>query len=216
MSVSINMNLYDFHPVFKIILVGDAGVGKSSLIRKYTDNKFDEGYAYTIGVDFKIKEMIIPENKKKVKLQIWDTAGQECFRCITTSYYKRADGIILLYDVTNNETFKHIEDWLKEIQYNSKANIPLTIVGNKMDILNQNKRNEEMLLLKKFVKEKNNDKINFILTSVKINSNVQEIFHVLVQQIYKYQNDTKKDNCETSFVSLNMMEKENMKKFCCA
>lgn len=218
------MDGYDFTHVIKIILMGDAGVGKTSLIRKYTDNKFDEGYAYTIGIDFRVKEITL-SNKERIRLQIWDTAGQECFRSITASYYKRADGIILVYDVTNMKTFQNLEYWLKETQYyHSKSSVPLIIVGNKMDTLNENKQKEKILSLKKFVEEKNNDrnrennyKINFTFTSVKTDSNIKNIFSLLAEQIHNNNNNKYRNNdgnYKIRNVSLNAKEKENMK-FCC-
>jgi len=103
---------YDF--IFKILLIGDSGVGKSCLLLRFADDKYSESFISTIGVDFKIRTVNI--NGKVIKLQIWDTAGQERFRTITSSYYRGAHGIIVVYDVTDRGTFTSVKQWLQEIE----------------------------------------------------------------------------------------------------
>merc|ERR1719369_136578 len=98
---------------FKILLVGDSGVGKSCLLLRYTDDTYSESYTSTIGLDFMMKTVEV--DGKTCKLQIWDTAGQERFKTTTASFYRGAHGIIIVYDVTNNETFENIRQWLIEI-----------------------------------------------------------------------------------------------------
>jgi len=125
--------------VFKILLIGDAGVGKSSILLQFTDGYFNDNLQSTIGVDFKIKVMDAagPDGrKKKVKVTIWDTAGQERFRTLTSSYYRGAQGIILVYDVARKPTFDHLSDWLNEVEQFSMGggkDVIKLLVGNKID-----------------------------------------------------------------------------------
>merc|ERR1711990_311811 len=102
--------------LFKLLVIGDAGVGKSAILVRFSDNVFTDSYINTIGVDFKIRTVEV--NGEKVKLQIWDTAGQERFRTITSTYYRGTNGIIVVYDVTEPETFHNVRRWLSEISEN--------------------------------------------------------------------------------------------------
>ncbi|XP_010243197.1 PREDICTED: ras-related protein RABC2a isoform X1 [Nelumbo nucifera] len=123
-------NNYDYS--FKILLIGDSGVGKSSLLVSFISNHVND-LSPTIGVDFKIKMLTI--DGKRLKLTIWDTAGQEKFRTLTSSYYRGAQGIILVYDVTRRETFTNLSDvWKKEIElYSTNQDCIKVLVGNKVD-----------------------------------------------------------------------------------
>jgi len=124
---------YDTDYLFKIVVIGDSGVGKSCLISQYVTGTFHSTYISTIGVDFFIKEKMF--NDKRIKLQIWDTAGQERFRTITYSYYRNADGIMLVYDVTNAETITNIDYWLGEINKYVSTDTPIILVANKIDLV---------------------------------------------------------------------------------
>mmetsp|Transcript_57771 Transcript_57771/g.118226 ORF Transcript_57771/g.118226 Transcript_57771/m.118226 type:complete len:211 (+) Transcript_57771:63-695(+) len=125
--------------VFKILLIGDAGVGKSSMLLQFTDGYFNENLQSTIGVDFKVKVMDAtgPDGRpKRVKVTIWDTAGQERFRTLTSSYYRGAQGIILVYDVARKETFDSLSMWLQEVEQFSMGGgkeVVKLLVGNKID-----------------------------------------------------------------------------------
>ena len=103
-----------FDHIFKLLLIGDAGVGKSSILLRFTDDAFEEHLASTIGVDFKVKTVTM--RGKTLKLTIWDTAGQERFRTLTSSYYRGCHGIILVFDVTDRSSFEHVRMWLDEIE----------------------------------------------------------------------------------------------------
>merc|ERR1711997_141721 len=107
------------------------GTGKSSLLQRFADDMFTENYITTIGVDFRFKT--IPVEKKTIKLQIWDTAGQERFRTITSAYYRGADGIILVYDITDRESFSHVNDWLNEVNRYVNESTCKILIGNKCD-----------------------------------------------------------------------------------
>lgn len=125
--------------VFKILLIGDAGVGKSSVLVRFTEKSFSDNCQSTIGVDFKVKLMDVagPDGRpKRVKVTIWDTAGQERFRTLTSSYYRGAQGIILVYDVARKETFDSLSMWLQEVEQFSMGGgkeVVKLLVGNKID-----------------------------------------------------------------------------------
>ncbi|CAE7278129.1 YPT1 [Symbiodinium natans] len=122
----------DYDHLFKLVLIGDSGTGKSCLLLRFADDAFTDSYITTIGVDFRFKT--IPVEQKTVKLQIWDTAGQERFRTITSAYYRGADGIILVYDICDRESFAHVEDWLNEVNRYVNASTSKILLGNKCDL----------------------------------------------------------------------------------
>jgi Ras-related protein Rab-1A len=125
----------EYDHLFKLVLIGDSGVGKSCLLLRFADFSFQESYISTIGVDFRFRTVDIGD--KKVKLQIWDTAGQERFRTITSAYYRGADGIIMVYDVTNVESFENVKNWLKEVEDHASEDTCKLMIGNKNDCTNK-------------------------------------------------------------------------------
>ena len=166
---------YDY--LFKLIIVGDSGVRKTNFLLRFTDDSFTANHLTTIGIDFKIK--IINLEGKLIKLQIWDTAGQERFRTITKTYYKGAHGIILTYDVTDQNSFKNIRNWIKQIEANAQTNVCKVLVGNKCDKPDRVVTEEEG---KKLAED---FKMSFFETSAKTNQNVNEVFNFLTQEILK-------------------------------
>lgn len=122
----------DYDILVKIVVVGDSGVGKTCLLHRFTDNRFDDAYISTIGVDFAIKTMEL--NGKRAKLQVWDTAGQERFRNICSSYYRGANLLLLVFDVCEMESFLHVERWLDEIHMYVSEDVPVMLVANKVDL----------------------------------------------------------------------------------
>ena len=130
------MNTKDNKYVFKIIIIGDTGSGKSSLLLRYTRDIFNSYYEPTIGVDFGTKQVNIPNNGEHipVKLQIWDTAGQERFNTITKSYYRNTCGVIIVFDLTNLESFYSIPKWITNVENNCNSTIQVILIGNKADL----------------------------------------------------------------------------------
>ena len=167
-------NDYDF--LFKLLLIGNSAVGKSSLLLRFSDNIFNESFLPTIGVDFKIRTFDL--SSKTVKLQIWDTAGQERFKTITSSYYKGAHGIILTYDITDKQSFKDIENWLTEVEKFANENVIKLLVGNKSDL--ESSRQVKFEEGKEFADSLG---IQFIETSAKNSSNVEKAFFTLANEI---------------------------------
>jgi len=128
----------DYDYLFKLLIIGDAGVGKSSLLLRFADNTFTSAYINTIGVDFKIRTVKL--DGITIKLQIWDTAGQERFRTITATYYRGTHGVIVVYDVTDKESFENVRRWMNEIDNNCDTNqnaVNRVLVGNKCDMQNE-------------------------------------------------------------------------------
>ncbi|EDQ88622.1 uncharacterized protein MONBRDRAFT_37450 [Monosiga brevicollis MX1] len=165
---------YDY--LFKLLLIGDSGVGKSCLLLRFADDTYSETYISTIGVDFKIRTIEL--EGKTIKLQIWDTAGQERFRTITSSYYRGAHGIIVVYDVTDKESFDNVKQWLTEIERYACENVNKLLVGNKSDL--QSKKQVDYTTAKAFADERG---IPFLETSAKSATNVEQAFMTMASEI---------------------------------
>lgn len=161
----------------KLLIIGESGVGKSSLLLRFTDDLFDPQQAATIGVDFKVKTLTV-EGGNKAKLAIWDTAGQERFRTLTPSYYRGAQGAILVYDVSSRETFSKLNVWLNELEtFANKPDIVKMLIGNKCDKQDREVTKEEGL---KFARKHS---MLFIEASAKTKEGVEMAFEELVQKI---------------------------------
>ncbi|KAI4464719.1 hypothetical protein MML48_3g00012075 [Holotrichia oblita] len=166
----------DILTTLKILIIGESGVGKSSLLLRFTEDNFDPEQTLTIGVDFKTKRLSVDGNT--VKLAIWDTAGQERFRTLTPSYYRDAQGAILVYDVSNYNTFSKLETWLNELEiYSTKRNIIKMVVGNKIDVEQREVTREQGL---QFARR---HQTLFIEASAKTRDGVQSAFEELVHKI---------------------------------
>ncbi|KAJ8495006.1 hypothetical protein ONZ51_g1953 [Trametes cubensis] len=168
---------YDY--LFKLLLIGDSGVGKSCLLLRFAEDAFTDSYLSTIGVDFKIRTIEL--DGKTVKLQIWDTAGQERFRTIAAAYYRGAHGIIMVYDVTEmgkSQTFTNVKGWLQEIEKYASETVKKLIIGNKSDLVER--KVVEYSLAKEFADSLS---IPFIETSAKNSTNVEEAFTLMAKTI---------------------------------
>ncbi|SMN18567.1 similar to Saccharomyces cerevisiae YFL038C YPT1 Rab family GTPase, involved in the ER-to-Golgi step of the secretory pathway [Maudiozyma saulgeensis] len=165
---------YDY--LFKLLLIGNSGVGKSCLLLRFSDDTYSNDYISTIGVDFKIKTVEL--EGKTVKLQIWDTAGQERFRTITSSYYRGSHGIIIVYDITDQESFNGVKMWLQEIDRYATSTVLKLLVGNKCDLTD--KRIVEFDIAKEFADANN---MPFLETSALDSTNVEEAFLTMAKQI---------------------------------
>jgi Ras-related protein Rab-1A len=166
----------DYDYLFKILLIGNSGVGKSSLLLRFADDTFTDNFMPTIGVDFKIRTLEV--DGRTIKLQIWDTAGQERFKTITSSYYKGAHGIIVVYDITDKESFKNIDTWMNEVEKHASDNVSRILVGNKcdMDESRQVSTDEGKELADQY-------NIRFMETSAKESANVEEAFTLMTKEI---------------------------------
>lgn len=194
----------DYDYLFKILLVGDSGVGKSSILLRYTDDEYKPEYISTIGVDFKIRSLSYGD--KTIKLQLWDTAGQERFQMITSSYYRGAHGIIIVYDITCKESFKNIKNWLHQINQYANEKVLKIIVGNKSDL--QDKRVVEKKEVEEFCKENN---IYHIETSAKNSNNIKDIFLYLCEKLRKKTIEPNNNN-----IKILSGSKVNKEKSCCS
>lgn len=165
---------YDY--LFKLLLIGDSGVGKTCVLFRFSEDAFNSTFISTIGIDFKIRTIEL--DGKKIKLQIWDTAGQERFRTITTAYYRGAMGIMLVYDITNEKSFENIRNWIRNIEEHASQDVEKMVLGNKCDMNDRrmvSKERGEKLAIEHGIK--------FMETSAKASINVEEAFFTLARDI---------------------------------
>ena len=171
---------------FKIALLGDSTVGKTSIIKRLINNDFKENQLSTIGTEQNTKTIKLNENSEEeilCTLQIFDTAGQEKFRSITPNYIKNADGIVLVFDLTNSSSFENIKYWIKQIHNNKKyENLPFIIVGNKYDL------KDEIVVQEDKIKFNGKNSENFFYCSAKDNYNVYEIFETISKKMVEQDN----------------------------
>jgi Ras-related protein Rab-8A len=160
----------------KLLMIGDSGVGKTCLLLRYANDSFSPTFITTIGIDFKIKNIEIDD--KRVKLQIWDTAGQERFRTITTSYFRGAQGIVLVYDVTDRRSFESIRNWISQIQQHADVHVNKILVGNKCDMLD-----EKVVSTEEGQKLATEFGMEFWETSAKNDVNVEQSFSDIAKSV---------------------------------
>lgn len=197
---------YDF--IIKILLIGDSGVGKSCLLLRFADDTFTNSYISTIGVDFKIRTMEI--DGKIVKLQIWDTAGQERFRTITSSYYRGAHGVMIVYDVTDPVSFNNVQIWLQEIGRYASESVCKILVGNKCDLVEKKKVTTDEATV--FAR---NTEMKFYEASARNSTNVEQAFIVMAREILSnmYARDQSRQPLQKKNITISTGKKKGKK--CC-
>jgi Ras-related protein Rab-1A len=168
----------DYDHLFKLVLIGDSNAGKSSLLLRFADDTFSDSYITTIGVDFRFKTIKV--DRKTIKLQIWDTAGQERFRTITSAYYRGADGIVLIYDVTDRDSFNHVDDWLAEVNRYVGDGTCKVLIGNKCDM-----DGERQVSSEEGRKKAEELGMAFVETSAKASTNVEVAFQTTSAELVK-------------------------------
>ena len=193
-----------FDVKYKIMVLGESKVGKTSLIKRYTKDQFGGVYLTTVGMDFQDK--IIEIEDKKVRLQVWDTAGQERFRNVTKSYFQSSQGLLVVYDITDKESFDKIKFWIENIKNNAPENAKLILVGNKCDLANERK-----VTIEDGENKARNYNIKFFESSAKDGTNVNELFFYLANEIYQNDKTKEKDNKKT----MQLDSKKKEKKGCC-
>ena len=198
--------------IIKLLLLGDTAVGKTSILLKYINDTFDQSVISTIGVDYMDKT--IDYDKYKIKLQIWDTSGQERFRSITRNFYRNADGVMVVFDLTKKVTYDHVKVWLSEA-YEHNEDITTILIGNKLDLVNERDVSKEIA-----VNFANNNKLKYLETSAKNGTNIKESFNTIIDLLLKGKTEQEIINDYTkhdSNLSIESDDKETKKKkkSCC-
>ena len=195
--------------LFKLLLIGDSGVGKSCLLLRFADDTYTDTHIATIGVDFKIKTVQI--DGKNVKLQIWDTAGQERFRTITSSYYRGAHGIIVVYSVIDLQTFQNVRQWLQEIERYASDTVIKLLIGNKSDL-----EDERAVTLEQGQELANSLNVSFMEASAKMSMNVDELFIKIATDIMKNLQPAQPKQTEQADIKKGGKESKSGKKGFCS
>ncbi len=168
----------EYDMMFKILLLGDSGVGKSSLLLRYTKNQFTTDMRSTIGVEFGVK--FIKVDNLQLKIQIWDTAGMERYRSLTSAYYKGAKGVIIVYDICRKKSFENIDKWIDDFKSKADEDAVILLIGNKSDL-----KDKREVATDEGTSKSQKNKLAFMETSAKNNENVHKAFLTLFQEIIK-------------------------------
>ena len=166
----------DFDYTIKILVVGDSTVGKTNFIRMFIENKFNQNYMTTSGIDLKTSSIEI--KNKKIRVQLWDTAGQEKYKAITKNLFLKVQAALIVYDITNEETFNNLKTWVRSIKEECGKQIQMLIIGNKNDL------NEERVVDKNIAMEyAKEEKIDYLETSSKTGDNIQKAITLLCEKV---------------------------------
>ena len=198
----------DFEFLIKLVVIGDSGVGKTNFIFKFTEGKFSPIHVATVGFDHKSKIINLSNTKKKVKLQIWDTAGQERYMSVNRNIFHKVQGIILMYDITDRDTYENISKWLELIRQNV-PNKPMILVGNKLDLAN-----EKRIVSKEEVEKIAEDNhIECFEGSGYSGDNVDKIFSAIAEKVYKYLIEERNEEKDSNYIKIT--SSNNKKRKCC-
>jgi small GTP-binding protein len=168
-----NLEIFEF----KVILIGESGVGKTSIMLKFITNEFKATCQSTLGIEFKVKDVIV-DNTAGAKLRIWDTCGQERFRAITRQYFKNSDGVLLVFDLTSQDTVKKLNNWLNDVSEHVNEDCVIFVVGNKMDVKTRDISISE--LAKGFANDK---KLNYYEVSARTGNGITNLFEKLAKKL---------------------------------
>ena len=189
-DVSIERTIYKF----KVILLGESSVGKTSILNRFVGNKFTETYKCTVGVEFKMKSILL-DPYTSAELKIWDTCGEEKFQSVTRQYYNDTNGIVLLYDLSNKNTFNSLNKWLKEIRNYAPKNTVIIIVGNKVDLERKVSHDDAITFA-------NNENISYLEVSAKNGINIELIFEKLCKEMVIKKKEIIEENSESNKIEL--------------
>ena len=196
----------DFEVLIKLMIIGDSSVGKTNFIFRFTEGRFSTFHVATVGFDYKSRIIKLPSNKKKVKLQIWDTAGQERYMALNKNLFQKVQGIILMYDLTNRDSFENLNGWLNLVTQNVSNKI-IMLVGNKLDLAEEKRivtETEGMMLAQE-------NKILFSEASGSSGENVDKVFTDISEKIYSSIMEEKNDKNDNFVIS---KDKKKGKKCC--
>jgi Ras-related protein Rab-1A len=196
------MSLYDC--LFKILIVGDINTGKTSILDQFANSHFDGSYISTVGIDFNVKIISVNESTC-VKLQVWDTCGQERFRSLTRSYYRDTDAIIIVYDITSRRSFENAKVWIKEVEQYVDSSVLPVLVGNKSDLFP-----DRQIQYFEGYKLANEKFMEFYETSAKYDNNIETLFKFIATKLYEDGKHGKKNE-----IPLIDVTKKKKKRLCC-
>ena len=200
----------DFEFLIKLVVIGDSGVGKTNFIFQFTEGRFSSVHVTTVGFDYKSKIIKLPNKKKVIKLQVWDTAGQERYMALNKNLFQKVQGIILMYDLTNRDSFEHVQSWLNLIKKNV-SNKTVMLVANKLDLAEE----------KRIVTEEEGEDIGkkndmlFFEGSGASGENVDKIFTKMAEEVYTKLIDERSEKGEYENKNLKLDKNKSEKKKCC-
>ena len=194
----------EYEYLIKILIVGDSTVGKTNFIKKYVENKFNESYFASTGIDLITTSIKI--EGKSFKIQIWDTAGQEKYRAMTKNLFLKTQGIVIIFDISNETSFINLKSWMNDIKEECSADIPMILVGNKLDLEDKRVIDKERAM--EFAKNK---KLEYIETSSKTGENINKALSLIIEKIYRRADS----NSNFSFTLDDGTVKKKSKKMCC-
>ncbi|XP_061604056.1 RAB3D, member RAS oncogene family, b isoform X1 [Phyllopteryx taeniolatus] len=199
----------NFDYMFKLLIIGNSSVGKTSFLFRYADDSFTSAFVSTVGIDFKVKTVF--RNDKRIKLQIWDTAGQERYRTITTAYYRGAMGFLLMYDITNQESFNAVQDWATQIKTYSWDNAQVILIGNKCDL-----EDDRLVPTEDGQRLAEDLGFQFFEASAKDNINVKQVFERLVDVICDKMNESMEGDMSLASNHRNLKDSSSESRGSCA